>query len=234
MSRVGSALVVVFLFSKNSNCCVASSSPPLFQALTRHQQHKRLLMTLISTIFYYSYIARLTCKLTSRRCSFTQFLNVFACISTQRSSLPRIFMPLAAVPSGERATRPAWVIFCMSVVPSWLCCSNPAWVIRAPFGKSIIFFRFAFLRFPLLHFFLLLFYFTLGKCIESLTVHDWAGFVIHCWEISLHGEWAFWIWNYYSFSTDSQLHNTKLRERIQNFTRWECQFDELIGSLRKK
>uniref|UniRef100_A0A2M4CB21 Putative secreted protein n=1 Tax=Anopheles marajoara TaxID=58244 RepID=A0A2M4CB21_9DIPT len=49
-----------------------------------------------------------------------------------------MFMPLAAVPSGERATRPACVIFCSSVLPSGVCCSRPACVIRAPFGSSII------------------------------------------------------------------------------------------------
>uniref|UniRef100_A0A2M4B137 Putative secreted protein n=1 Tax=Anopheles triannulatus TaxID=58253 RepID=A0A2M4B137_9DIPT len=49
-----------------------------------------------------------------------------------------MFIPLAAVPSGERATRPACVIFCSSVLPSGVCCSRPACVIRAPFGSSII------------------------------------------------------------------------------------------------
>uniref|UniRef100_A0A2M3ZMI5 Putative secreted peptide n=1 Tax=Anopheles braziliensis TaxID=58242 RepID=A0A2M3ZMI5_9DIPT len=49
-----------------------------------------------------------------------------------------MFIPLAAVPSGERATRPACVIFCSSVLPSGVCCSSPACVIRAPFGSSII------------------------------------------------------------------------------------------------
>lgn len=76
---------------------------------------------------------RLTCIPVGRKCSFTQLRKVFACISTQRSSLPRIFMPLAAVPSGLRATRPACVIFCVSVVPSELCFKRPAWVILAPF-----------------------------------------------------------------------------------------------------
>lgn len=112
----------------------------------------------------------LTCRSTSRRCSFTQFLNVFAWISTHRSSLPRIFMPLAAVPSGDLtmemvvdvmlvklhqaeplenvmthlATRPACVIFCISVDPSALCCNNPLWVILAPFGRSIVQLHFEF------------------------------------------------------------------------------------------
>lgn len=40
------------------------------------------------------------------RCSFTQFLNVFAWISTHKSSWPLIGMPFAAVPSADRATRP--------------------------------------------------------------------------------------------------------------------------------
>lgn len=40
------------------------------------------------------------------KCSFTQFLNVFACISTQRSSWPFIGIPFAAVPSADLATRP--------------------------------------------------------------------------------------------------------------------------------
>jgi len=40
------------------------------------------------------------------RCSFTQFRKVLAWISTQRSSWPLIGIPLAAVPSAERATRP--------------------------------------------------------------------------------------------------------------------------------
>lgn len=74
---------------------------------------------------------KFTCISESLRCSFTQLRNVFAWISTHRSSLPRMFMPLAAVPSGLRATRPAWVIFCSSVVPSALCWSNPVWVTRA-------------------------------------------------------------------------------------------------------
>lgn len=83
-------------------------------------------------------IKKLTCKPTSRKCSLTQFLKVFACISTHRSSLPRMFIPFAAVPSGERATKPACVIFWMSVLPSALCCINPVCVIFAPFGNSII------------------------------------------------------------------------------------------------
>lgn len=36
------------------------------------------------------------------------------------------------------ATRPACVIFCISVVPSALCCNNPLWVILAPLGSSIV------------------------------------------------------------------------------------------------
>lgn len=45
------------------------------------------------------------------RCSFTQFLKVFACISTHTSSFPLICMPLAACPSGDRARSPLWDIF---------------------------------------------------------------------------------------------------------------------------
>lgn len=74
---------------------------------------------------------KLTCIPLSFRCSLTQFRKVFACISTHKSSLPRMFMPLAAVPSGLRATRPACVIFCNSVLPSELCCNRPACVTRA-------------------------------------------------------------------------------------------------------
>lgn len=83
-------------------------------------------------IFNWIVLKTLTCMPVGRKCSFTQLRNVFACISTHRSSLPRIFMPLAAVPSGLRATKPAWVIFCVSVLPSVLCFSRPACVTLAP------------------------------------------------------------------------------------------------------
>jgi len=43
-----------------------------------------------------------------RRCSFTQFRNVWAWISIQRSSFPLICIPFAAWPSGLRARSPTW------------------------------------------------------------------------------------------------------------------------------
>lgn len=102
---------------------------------------KRCLLNLIvmhgASSFFFVDKWWLTCRSTSRRCSFTQFLKVFAWISTHKSSLPRIFMPFAAVPSGDLATRPACVIFWISVVPSALCCSNPLCVTLAPLGKSM-------------------------------------------------------------------------------------------------
>ena len=61
------------------------------------------------------------------KCSFTQFLKVFAWISTQRSSWPFIGIPFAAVPSADLATRPtncsgrSCSVDCI-LLPFFLCC----------------------------------------------------------------------------------------------------------------
>jgi len=52
--------------------------------------------------------ARFATRSAAGTCSFTQFLNVCACMSTHWSSWPLICMVLAAWPSGLRATSPMW------------------------------------------------------------------------------------------------------------------------------
>lgn len=54
--------------------------------------------------------ARSSTRLDGDTCSFTQFLNVFAWMSTHWSSCPLICIVLAAWPSGLRATSPMWDI----------------------------------------------------------------------------------------------------------------------------
>lgn len=54
--------------------------------------------------------AKSSTRLDGDTCSFTQFLNVCACMSTHWSSWPLICIVLAAWPSGLRATSPMWDI----------------------------------------------------------------------------------------------------------------------------